>query len=84
MALRPWCAGTWVHDLNVPTQAGIIETIRTSPKALTVPALASLLDVGRRTIYEHIERGRLKAYRIGTAVRLDPQVTADWLEARWS
>jgi len=64
--------------------ASIIEIIRTSPKALTVPELANMLSLGRRTLYDHIADGRLAAYTIGTSVRLDPKATADWLEERWS
>ena len=60
----------------------LVDEIRSATEALTVPKLAKLLAMSARAIYDHIDRGTLCAYRIGTSVRLDPKLTADWLEAR--
>jgi excisionase family DNA binding protein len=60
----------------------LVEQIRTTPAALTVPKLAKLLSMSPRSIYDHVERGTLPAFRIGTSVRLDPKVTANWLQER--
>jgi excisionase family DNA binding protein len=62
--------------------ANLIDEIRATPQALTVPKLAKLLAMSPRSIYDHIDRGNLTAYRIGTSVRLDPKTTALWLEDR--
>jgi excisionase family DNA binding protein len=58
--------------------------IRQRRKAWRVPELAELLDLGRRTLYDEIERGELAAIRIGTSVRLNPAEVVAWLEARTS
>lgn len=60
----------------------LIEQVRQSKTALTVPKLATMLSMSKRAIYDHVDRGSLPAIRIGTAVRLDPKTTAEWLEAR--
>jgi excisionase family DNA binding protein len=60
----------------------LIEQVRESKGALTVPALAKLLSMSSRSLYDHVDRGTLPAIRIGTAVRLDPKSVAEWLEAR--
>jgi excisionase family DNA binding protein len=60
----------------------IIEQIRDSEQALTVSRLAKMLSMDRGTIYDHIERGTLPVLRIGTSIRLDPKMIAEWLEAQ--
>jgi excisionase family DNA binding protein len=61
----------------------IVEQIRESKSALTVPELATILSLGKRTVYDQIDSGSLRAYKIGTSLRLDPATTADWLERRF-
>jgi excisionase family DNA binding protein len=66
-----------------PTElTSIAEEIRATKGALTIPRLAQLLNMSPRSLYDHVDRGTLPAYRIGTSVRLDPKATADWLQAR--
>jgi excisionase family DNA binding protein len=60
----------------------LVEEIRATKGALTVPKLAKILTMSPRTIYDFVDRGTLAAYRIGTSVRLDPKTTATWLEQR--
>jgi len=60
----------------------LVEQIREYGKALTVPVLAKMLSVSKQSLYEQVERGSLPALRIGTSIRLDPKITAAWLEAR--
>jgi excisionase family DNA binding protein len=50
--------------------------------ALTVQELARILTISEKLLYRLIRQGRLPALRIGTAIRLDPGVTADWVRAR--
>lgn len=59
----------------------ILEVIRSHRKALTVNHVAELLGCSPKTLYQHIKQGRLACYRLGASVRLDPKITADWLEA---
>jgi excisionase family DNA binding protein len=60
----------------------IIEQIRASEEALTVTKLAKTLSMSRRVLYEQVERGLLPCIRIGSNIRLDPKLVAEWLEAR--
>lgn len=43
-------------------------------------SLASRLSLDRKTIYRAIERGELRAFKIGAALRIDPDDVSDWLE----
>ena len=61
---------------------GIVDYIRSWPKALTVEQLADKLEVSAKTIYKSISRGSLPAMHIGSALRLDPAAVVAWLEAR--
>jgi excisionase family DNA binding protein len=60
----------------------IVCRLRRMRKALSVPELAEMLNMGRNTVYSQIKSGRIPSYRIGQTVRLDPAVIADWLEAQ--
>lgn len=42
--------------------------------------LASRLSLDRKTVYRAIERGDLRAYRFGRALRIAPHDVEDWLE----
>jgi excisionase family DNA binding protein len=50
--------------------------------ALTVRELALLLSLSEKLIYRLIRQGVLSALRVGTSVRLDPSVTANWIRGR--
>ena len=62
----------------------LIETIRSHRSALTADQLASLLGIRAKQIYKLAKNGRLPVYRFGASIRLDPRITADWLECRLS
>ncbi len=47
--------------------------------ALTVRELSRLLSLSEKLIYRLIRQGKLPALRVGTSVRLDPAVTANWI-----
>lgn len=70
------------HSNSNAAGFSIFETIAARKKALTVAELASLLNLGKRTVYDMIDSGRLPAIKIGSTVRLDPRTTAQWLRAR--
>lgn len=46
---------------------------------LSAPELARSLGYGRTTIYEWIAAGRIPYIRIGSSIRFDPIVIAQWL-----
>ena len=60
----------------------ILEELRAKKKAWTIPELAEMLNVGRRTLYDEVEGGRLPALKIGTAIRINPSDALAWVEAR--
>lgn len=64
------------------SKKSIIEQIRDCEQALTVSRLGKMLSMHPQTIYDHIERGTLPVIRIGSSIRLDPKMIAEWLEAR--
>jgi excisionase family DNA binding protein len=60
----------------------LIEGIAERETAMTVPQLAKILCISTRSIYEHVQAGRLPSIKIGTTVRLDPSQVASWLTKR--
>jgi len=48
-------------------------------RALTADELASMLTVSRITIFKQAKEGRIPSFRIGTCVRFDPKMVAQWL-----
>jgi excisionase family DNA binding protein len=48
--------------------------------ALSVTDLAEMLSMGRNTVYTLVRSGRIPSMKIGSVLRLDPAVIADWLE----
>lgn len=50
--------------------------------ALDAVKLAGLLGSKKSTIYEMASDGRIPHYRIGTMIRFDPYIIAEWLRAQ--
>jgi excisionase family DNA binding protein len=48
---------------------------------LTVAELADLLGESRKTLYARVKRGAQPATRVGSSVRFDPYLTAQWLRS---
>jgi excisionase family DNA binding protein len=48
-------------------------------RALTADELARLLTVAKVTIFKQAKAGRIPSFRIGSCVRFDPKVVAQWL-----
>jgi excisionase family DNA binding protein len=44
--------------------------------------LSELLSLSVKHLYRLAKSGRMPNYRIGGAVRFDPQAVADWLEGK--
>jgi len=47
--------------------------------AFTAGELAELLAVSRITIFKLAKAGRIPCFRVGTCVRFDPKLVANWL-----
>ena len=60
----------------------LIEILEGLKEALDVHQMAELLSVSKRHIYELAADGSLPSFRVGKAVRFDPQDIADWLRKR--
>jgi excisionase family DNA binding protein len=60
----------------------IIESISERTTALSVAELALILNISKRTIYEHIDENRLPCIRFGSTIRLCPEQTAQWITDR--
>lgn len=44
--------------------------------------LATLIGMGRTTIYELVDAGRIPYFKVAGMIRFDPVTTAAWLRAR--
>ena len=60
----------------------IIESIEKSDHCFTAAELARLLNVHKLTVYRHVKAGRLKAFYVGAALRIQPIAAAEWLLER--
>jgi excisionase family DNA binding protein len=63
-------------------ESTLIEIIEARRSAWTVRELAELLNLGKRSVYDWIDAGKLPAIKMGSVTRLDPKTTAAWLRAR--
>jgi excisionase family DNA binding protein len=68
---------------NPETQwSNLAAYIRQMGRLLTAEQLALLMECSKKYVYALVKQRRLPAIRIGSLIRFDPQVTADWLESR--
>ena len=68
----------------VPVLDGAIDVhkvLQMRRTAWKVPEYAELLAAAPRTIYDAIACGGLRAFRVGTAVRISPTDALAWVEA---
>lgn len=49
-------------------------------RAMTAEEVATLFGLNVNTIYTQARRGDIPSFRIGTAVRFDPKLLAEWYE----
>jgi excisionase family DNA binding protein len=68
--------------LEADVEGNLVSHIRGRRSAWTADTLAELLGMSAKSIYKMANEGRIPSYRIGGAVRFDPQITADWLETK--
>lgn len=60
----------------------LIEILENREEALNVERVAELLGISKKKVYHLAAAGVLPAFRIGKAIRFDPQDLADWLRRR--
>jgi excisionase family DNA binding protein len=54
--------------------------LRSLGQALTVTQVAELLQVSERHVYHLVQSGVMPHFKIGSAVRFDPDTLGDWLQ----
>ena len=60
----------------------IADTIARFGRLMTAKELAPLLGESPKTLYNRVKRGAMPATLIGSAVRFDPHITAEWLRSQ--
>jgi excisionase family DNA binding protein len=58
----------------------LAEQVRAIKHALSVVDLARLLQLDDETIRRHVRKNRIPYFKVGMAIRFDPDQLADWLE----
>ena len=61
----------------------LIEKLEARSGAMKVTELCELLGVDDKHIYRMAARGSLPSFRVGGAVRFDPQEVAKWLRVKY-
>ena len=61
----------------------LIEQLEARSGAMKVAELCELLGVDDKHIYRMAARGTLPSFRVGGAVRFDPQEVAKWLRVKY-
>lgn len=61
----------------------LIEELEARNGGIKVSDLAAILGVDDKHIYRMAARGQLPSFRVGGAVRFDPQEVAKWLRSRY-
>lgn len=67
---------------SVSGMAKVVQVLEAKQCALKAGELAKLLGVTRQHIYKMAAAGCLPSFRVGSAVRFDPQQVAEWLKQR--
>jgi excisionase family DNA binding protein len=60
----------------------LIEILEDRKEALNVAQVAELLGISEKKVYHSVAAGLLPAFRVGKAIRFDPQNLADWLREK--
>lgn len=61
----------------------LIEQLEARSGAMKVAEVCELLGVDDKHIYRMAARGSLPSFRVGGAVRFDPQEVAKWLRSKY-
>ncbi len=60
-----------------------LEEVANTSDVLDVPRVASLLHVGRNTIYALVSRNAIPHRRLGKAIRFSRAAVMSWLSTSW-
>jgi excisionase family DNA binding protein len=67
-----------------PGPIELVQKLEATPGALRARDLAELFGVTQQHIYKLAARGVIPSFRVGTAVRFDPAMVAEWLRRKIS
>jgi len=67
---------------NIAGIAKILQMLESKEHALKASELAKLLGVTRQHIYKMAATSAIPSFRVGTAVRFDPNQIVEWLTRR--
>jgi excisionase family DNA binding protein len=70
---------TSTHGL---TNMTLIESIAARKTAYKIEELAEVLNCSRYKLYDDVKRGRIPYFKLGSMIRFDPKLIANWLEQR--
>lgn len=59
---------------------GLCAQLRSFKQAMTVAEVAGLLHVSERHVYALVQKGEIPSFKVGSAVRFDPESLWTWLE----
>jgi excisionase family DNA binding protein len=68
-----------ISNLSLDQRWSLVDRIERIDNAFTAKELARLLNVSRITIFKLAAAGRIPSFRIGTSVRFNPKLVAEWL-----
>jgi excisionase family DNA binding protein len=68
----------------LPGSMELVEKLEARSSALRARDLAELLGVTQQHIYKLAAQGAIPSFRVGTAVRFDPAIVAEWLRRKIS
>ncbi|WP_348267906.1 helix-turn-helix domain-containing protein [Edaphobacter sp. DSM 109919] len=71
-----------VVTTSARTLTSVIDIVRNKGCFWNADELAEVLSISRKHIYKLAKSGRIPCYRMGGAIRFDPEATALWLEKR--
>jgi excisionase family DNA binding protein len=60
----------------------IVSALERRESALKAPEIAKLLGVTRQQVYKMAAKGIIPSFRVGAAVRFDPDLIAEWLRRK--
>jgi excisionase family DNA binding protein len=73
------------HDFGPPALAvpmDLADSLAQRATALTVPDVASLLNISERQVYKLAADGRIPCFKIGNSIRFDPGALVAWLRQK--
>ena len=72
----------WSSFRGLGQNLSLADQIAMTGHALTANELSKILAVSHVTIFEQAKAGRIPSSRIGTCVRFDPMIVANWLRTQ--